>query len=172
MIALYLLAAHLTGDFLLQTRWQAVEKFTDWRARAWHVAGYTLPFIPLAAVYAHHASSAVTFLVALAVLHFATDSRRFLSTVGDVVQWRLDYYRNPRACLKTRLEDYVLRAATSDPSAANLTRLRTMTQGEAMLEAHIDPRWPPPNPWPPMSLMIDQTLHIVQIAVLAGLLLR
>lgn len=130
MIALYLLAAHLVGDFLLQTRWQAALKLTSARVRARHVAGYLIPFVVVLALLRPSWGHAVTFVCLLAVLHFLTDSRRFYSTPGEWIVWAVRRYRY--GWLVLRLE---------------------------------------PNPWPAMPLMIDQSLHLVQIAVLGGLLL-
>ena len=47
MLPLYLIAAHLVGDFVFQTRWQAAAKLTDRYARAAHVSTYLLAFVPV-----------------------------------------------------------------------------------------------------------------------------
>jgi hypothetical protein len=130
VIGLYLLAAHLVGDFLLQTRWQAAQKLVSARVRARHVAAYLIPFVVLLAYLRPSWGRAVAFVCLLAVLHFLTDSRRFTSTPGEWVVWAV------------RRERYGLLVPPLDP-----------------------------NPWPAMPLMIDQSLHVVQIAVLGGLLL-
>lgn len=151
MIALYLIAAHLTGDFLLQTRWQAVGKF-GWTAKACdlrtrHVLAYSLPFMPVAAAYAHGPAELAAFMLLLYALHWLTDSRRFTSTLGDVLAWhgvvgpgdeeRMAVVRDPD---------------TSDEDLRDVMRLE-------------------PNPWAPLPILIDQSLHVVQVAVLAGLFL-
>lgn len=157
MIALYLLAAHLVGDFLLQNRWQAVGKLTDRWLRVQHVIGYLIPFCGLVA-YVHPALwRAAAFLGALAVVHYLTDSRRFYSTLGDVIQWRLDHLTDPVALKREWLEYVVGRAESAGLRAVDVS-------DEAV-------KWPTPNPWPATPLMIDQTLHIVQLAILGGLLL-
>lgn len=173
MIALYLLASHLTGDFVLQTRWQAVSKLTNWRARLWHCVTYTWAFAPVIAARGGTwpgegwlpGPRAVAFDACLFGLHFATDSRRFRSTLGDVVQWRLDYRRNPEVCAAAWLEQEVRSAfaTASEPGWIERARKRVL---------EINTGWPPPNPWPAAPLMIDQTLHIIQIAVLAAVFLR
>lgn len=127
MIGLYLLASHLVGDFLLQTRWQAAGKLNDHVVRARHVGAYTLAFFPVAVTQAPNAQAAYTFLAFLAALHFITDSRRFYSTFGDVFAWRTDPKTRP------------LRLS--------------------------------PNPWTPIPILIDQTLHVAQIAILGGIFL-
>jgi Protein of unknown function (DUF3307) len=139
-LVLYLLAAHLVGDFLLQTRWQAVGKF-GWTPEAiWlrgkHVFVYGACFVIALVPAADHLGN-LAFLASLMLLHFLTDSRRFTSTVGDWIAWNLMW-------------------APREPSGYRPDpRVRPL----------------PPNPWPSLPLAIDQTLHIVQIAVLAGLFL-
>lgn len=39
------IAAHLVGDYLLQTHWMATEKTHRWSAALAHAAAYTLPFL-------------------------------------------------------------------------------------------------------------------------------
>lgn len=163
MIALYLIAAHLVGDFVLQNRWQAADKLTSRRARADHVFFYCVPFVPILMwrFWSHPAVEdqgwrALAFLAALYALHFATDSQRFYSTLGDVVQWRIDFWRDPLV-IKQEWLSYVVQNAGHGPRAADVS-------DEAV-------RWPTPNPWPAIPLMIDQTLHLCQLALLGGLLL-
>ncbi len=142
MIVLWLLVAHLVGDYLLQTRWQAVEKF-GWTRRAMqyrtrHVAAYCVPFIPISIVYGGFHLWIDWFLVDLALWHWLTDAQRFTRTPGEWLVWRV---RAPRVAVD-----------------------RIPMTG--------DPREPlPPNPWPTIGLAIDQTLHLVQIAVLASIFL-
>lgn len=38
------LLAHLVGDYVLQTHWEAVEKVNSWPPAITHAAKYTLPF--------------------------------------------------------------------------------------------------------------------------------
>jgi hypothetical protein len=159
VIGLYLLAAHLVGDVLLQTRWQATLKLRNQRMRAQHVAGYCLPFVPIAVLYGRWSWSPAAFLSLLAVLHFATDSRRFHSTLGDLIQWRIDLWRDPLP-LKRAWLDYALAAADRNPA------IRAIDVSDKAV------RWPTPNPWPPIVLMVDQTLHLCQLAILGGVLLR
>lgn len=143
MLPLYLLAAHLVGDFVLQTRWQAVGKFTDSSLRMRHVWTYSIPFWPIAVAYDEGTRwHGLAFIVGLVLLHFLTDSRRFASTLGDVVAWRMMSGNNVAGTLKK--------------------------PGEA--EQPIYMRLPP-NPWTPIPILIDQSLHVVQLAVLGGLFL-
>jgi hypothetical protein len=143
MLALYLLAAHLVGDFLLQTRWQAIGKF-GWTPEAvWlrgkHVATYGWCFAVALIVAGEADAGAVWFLAALLALHFLTDGHRFERTPGEATVW------------------------------AMLSRER---RREEWPEGHAPRSFQmPPNPWPALPLAIDQTLHVVQIAVLAGLFL-
>lgn len=41
------LLAHLVGDYVLQTHWEAVEKVNSWTPAVTHAAKYTLPFVAL-----------------------------------------------------------------------------------------------------------------------------
>lgn len=99
MIALWLIAAHLVGDYLLQTRWQAVGKF-GWTREAMiyrtaHVLTYLLPFIPIAFVYGGLLGG-VGFIAWLGVLHWFTDAQRFVRTPGEllVFNWKTWRIRN------------------------------------------------------------------------------
>jgi hypothetical protein len=119
VIALYLLAAHLVGDFLIQTRWQALGKLEDAALRARHVLAYSLPFIPIVVVEARTGSQALSAFVLLVVLHYVTDSHRFTTTPGEWLVWHAGLREEPLA----------------------------------------------PNPWPPLPLLIDQALHVCQLAL-------
>jgi hypothetical protein len=157
VLALYLLAAHLVGDFVLQNRWQAVGKLADWRVRTQHVVAYSIPFWPIAAVYGNHPWwHGMAFLFGLYELHYLTDSHRFRSTLGDVVQWWLDWRVDPIHAKREWLEHAIGRETTS---------LRAIDLDDQAV------RWPTPNPWPAAPLMIDQALHVCQLALLGGILL-
>lgn len=152
-LALALLASHLVGDFVFQTRWQAVGKF-GWTAdalalRTAHVFFYGVAFLPVVLWRTLEPHGPATFwrppafFAALLVLHWLTDSRRFTSTLGDVAGW---WFRTPEE-----------RHAEWDGQP-----------GYGKVGTTSDTR--PPNPWPPIGLAIDQTLHVVQLAALAWLL--
>lgn len=145
MLPLWLLAAHMVGDFIFSTRYQAAEKFGSADARTRHVVGYCVPFVPVFLAYAAW-DRALAGLAVLFALHWLTDSRRFLSTLGDVVTWRL---------LRTEQQRW--------DEADSLGLLR---EGGLPL-----PSMPPENPWPPIALFIDQGLHVVQLALVGTLFL-
>lgn len=151
MLPLYLLASHMVGDYLFQTRWQAAAKLKDPWTRSLHVSTYTLAFLPVAFL-APHWQEAVTFLGLLAALHFATDSRRYLSTFGDWFQW---------LCMNDKRKIDEHEKLVPHQTLGTIRRRHLTANGLKM----------PPNPWEPMPIMVDQTLHVVQIAVLAGWLL-
>lgn len=70
----YLILAHLVGDFLLQTEWQAVNKRTSWPALVTHVVIYHA--LVLAAFVWHEGSDRPIVYAAVAVLaltHAALD---------------------------------------------------------------------------------------------------
>lgn len=157
MIVLWLIIAHLVGDYLFQTRWQANGKF-GWTADAmWlrirHVHGYVAAFVPAAFVYAPRLSGAFAFLMFLAVVHFLTDAQRFKSTPGEWLVWNLGIVSDEtKIDAHTRQELLAGMLVSSAPAKADGLRI-------------------PPNPWPSIGLAIDQTLHLIQIAVLAELFL-
>jgi hypothetical protein len=72
MLSLYLLAAHMVGDFILQGEWIASRKLSDWRVRALHVTLYVIPFALI--------SPDARFLASLWALHFLVDCRRWCAS--------------------------------------------------------------------------------------------
>lgn len=146
MLPLYLLAAHLFGDYLLQNRWMARRKLDSRRWRTYHVTVYTLPFLPIVALYAHTWTRGVLFVVLLFVLHWLTDSRQFRSTFGDFIHWHLVVKPEQRR------KEWRHSNGGTDASEAIVGRL-------------------PPNTWPLVSSAVDQTLHVIQLAVLGGIFL-
>jgi hypothetical protein len=106
MPGLDLLAAHMLGDFILQTDDMALRKRGSWRVRALHVTVYCVPFLLLVAWHWPGAGRAVLFVALLWVTHFVVDS-----------------------C-----------------------------------------RWGSGSSWAPKQILVDQTLHVVSLAVLARLL--
>lgn len=162
MIALYLLAAHMVGDFVLQTRWQAERKLGDACVRTVHVLVYSVPFVPIAFYVAPSWRAAVSFLAGLYVLHFLTDSRRVRSTLGDWIAWQLT---GPEG-RADELERVELRKLTVGEYHSAPALLRFRPSPERAARAAV-----PPNPWTPVPILVDQTLHLCQIALLGGLLL-
>ena len=80
LLGLDLIAAHMVGDYVLQTEGQAATKLHDWRARAAHVTTYCLPFVLVAWIYTAALLPTLTFVALLWVTHFITDSRRWASS--------------------------------------------------------------------------------------------
>lgn len=171
MIGLYLLAAHLVGDFVLQTRWQAAGKLADSSLRMRHVWAYAVPFMPIvawrtwgdAAWSSWHTQRGVVFVSLLVLLHFLTDSRRFRSTLGDVVAWRFGGRASASAERRLAL------AHVHDPAVG--FDAATEQRVTALAGAPEPGGFPPPNPWTPIPILIDQTLHMAQLAVLGALFL-
>jgi hypothetical protein len=162
VVALYLIAAHLVGDFIVQDRWRATLKFTDTSALWVHSFWYTLSVAVAAMLSGTDAWKYAAFVFAVFTSHLVIDSRRYRSTFGDVVQWRLGARRDPQDAIAA-WGDYLIQQDGLHAEHEN-TRLTGRDS--------IDPlRWPPPNPWPPTVIMIDQTLHLTVLAVLGGLLL-
>lgn len=80
MLALWIIAAHMLGDFVLQTDNMATLKMHDSEIRASHVSVYCIPFAflaftPVSAGFWH----SVVALVFLWVAHFVTDSGQWAS---------------------------------------------------------------------------------------------
>lgn len=83
MTGLLLLAAHLLGDFWLQTGHMAQFKLVDWRVRTWHVGVYSACFVPVLAWLMVAGDldpvRAAAFFGLMAVAHWLTDCRRWAS---------------------------------------------------------------------------------------------
>lgn len=139
VIVLSLLAAHMLGDFVFQTRWQAELKFTDRGMRAKHVATYAIPFIPIAVAYAPSLWRCIAFISGLMLLHYITDSRRLYSNFGDWLVWQFIQEDEP---MSSRVQ-----------IAPGIWHVPL-----------------PPSQWGPLPMLVDQTLHICQIAALVWLL--
>ena len=73
MISLYIIAAHLTDDFLAQTDEMAQNKFDSRIWRTMHVLTYTMMFLPVVAF----TSLPVLFLASVAIPHWIIDTRRW-----------------------------------------------------------------------------------------------
>lgn len=163
MTGLYLLAAHMLGDFVLSDRWAAARKLDDAFSRTRHVLAYCLPFAPVAFYAAPTWRDAVGFLAALYALHFLTDARRARSTLGDWVAWRL---MPPSRRADEVAESRIRRLQVGDyHSGLALVQIRPSDEQATRTKV-------PPNPWEPIPILVDQALHLCQLALLGGLLLR
>ena len=83
-----LMVAHLLGDFLLQTEWQALNKHgglgrdpVKRRALRMHIATYAIPFLPAFAWIADHHGAGPTTACAVVVLgtHLVQDDGTLLA---------------------------------------------------------------------------------------------
>lgn len=155
MIVLVLIACHMLGDFVLQTRWQASRKLVQASYRLRHVSAYSAVFVPVAvlSVRAGHLPwwHAALFLAGLFVLHYLTDWHRFPSNLGDRLAYTGYWYLHWREIV---------------PASPNFT-----TEQKASGERPPNPPLPK-NPWEPLPILIDQTLHFCQLALLGWLLVR
>lgn len=153
MIVLVLLACHFVGDFVLQTRWQASRKLVQASYRLRHVLTYTGVFVPVAVLYvrAGHLPwwHAPAFLAALFGLHYLTDRQRFPSNVGDWFAHTGYWYLHWRTIVRTS-PNFRDRDKSKRPPRPALSA----------------------NPWATLPIMIDQALHISQLALLGWLLVR
>ena len=82
MYGLDLIAAHMVGDYILQTNHMAINKLQCWKTRAIHVTTYAIPFFGLMLLYEASLIQKVAFVVLLWLTHFVTDSRRWASAEG------------------------------------------------------------------------------------------
>jgi hypothetical protein len=88
------LVCHLTGDFLFQTDWQAVNKHGGLsrdavarRALLTHVVVYTLAFVPAVLWVADHSSAlAIALLAVVFIPHLVQDDARLLIAWNRVVK--------------------------------------------------------------------------------------
>lgn len=168
MIVLYLLTAHMVGDFVIQNRWMAAFKLSDWKIRTIHVFTYSIPFSPIMGFYSNSPLDGFLFGFLLYLLHYATDSHRFRSTLGDVVQWQISRRTEPAAVRRAWVDH--LYGGAGDEALLESWEL-DIRKREARDIAGRTLWMPPPNPWSATPLMIDQTLHICQLALLGGLFL-
>jgi hypothetical protein len=116
-----LLMAHILGDWLLQTEWQAKNKQSNWLALLVHVAIYHI--VALAILiwgFDLDLTAAVLVVVALAVLHALLDRR-------EIVIWlmrtlRITVERKPEGWLLIAV-DQALHLLLLGAAAAVLTNL-------------------------------------------------
>lgn len=79
MIGIDFLAAHMLGDYILQTHDMSQRKLTHAGIRALHVTIYTLCFVPFLWLLNLPLDRCVLFLALCWITHFITDSRRWRS---------------------------------------------------------------------------------------------
>lgn len=93
-----LLIAHVVGDWLLQTEWQAVNKASNWRALFTHVAVYHLVVLA-ALLWRVGAGDPRVYLVVvgLAVVHAVMDRKRSVAWFIRVM--RISVERSPERWL-------------------------------------------------------------------------
>lgn len=78
MRSIVLIAAHLVGDFILQTDEMATQKLHNPRVRAEHVSWYCLPFLVAGIASRANPVRLAAFLPLLWITHYVTDSKRWL----------------------------------------------------------------------------------------------
>lgn len=79
MKSIDLLAAHLVGDYILQTNDEAMNKINDKRKLFKHVTKYTLAFAPATLLSKGSIRQKTLFLLATFIIHAAIDHRRWAS---------------------------------------------------------------------------------------------
>jgi hypothetical protein len=77
--SLDLIAAHMVGDYILQTDGMAKKKLADDRVRFWHVLIYCIPFFVLLETCGPSGGRELAFMAALFIGHYGIDSRRWAS---------------------------------------------------------------------------------------------
>lgn len=91
-----LLMAHILGDWILQTEWQALNKETNWRAMTAHVSVYSaVVLVVLGVRFGWTDASVYAAVVALAIVHVILDRRRPLLWFMRVA--RITVAREPEA---------------------------------------------------------------------------
>jgi hypothetical protein len=87
------LVCHVTGDFLLQTDWQANNKRGGLgrdpvarRALASHIAVYTLVFLPALAWAAHSLPAGIGLAALIALPHWVQDDGRCVAAYAHAVK--------------------------------------------------------------------------------------
>ncbi len=79
MKSIDLLAAHMIGDYILQTNEEAVNKFTDFNQLFSHCIKYTMAFIPFLIVDKSSMDRKMLFGYLMLATHLLTDRRRWAS---------------------------------------------------------------------------------------------
>lgn len=79
MLALWIIALHMFGDFVTQTHNMAQYKFSCWKWRTFHVIIYTVPFIPLAFLLGGTWEPWILILL-IFIPHWILDSRRWVQS--------------------------------------------------------------------------------------------
>jgi hypothetical protein len=74
-----LIAAHMVGDYILQTDGMAKKKLTNDRVRFWHVMSYCIPFFILLEICGPSGGRWLAFMASLFIGHYLIDSRRWAS---------------------------------------------------------------------------------------------
>lgn len=74
MIGLYILLAHLVGDYVLQSDWMATEKTKKWWPAIAHGLVYTIPFILI--------TQSVWALLVICITHIIIDHYRLARHIG------------------------------------------------------------------------------------------
>lgn len=91
-----MILAHILGDWLLQTEWQAKNKASDWRAMFVHIALYHLVLLAtLWLGFSLHGWYTVIIVGGLAVSHAILDQRAFVRWV--IRAFRLSVNREPES---------------------------------------------------------------------------
>ncbi len=101
-----LLMAHLLGDWLLQTEWQAQNKASNWKALLAHVAVYhIIVFIILYFGFSLRAVPVTTIVVALAVLHAILDRKSAVEPI--MIALRITVKRQPERWLAIAVDQSI-----------------------------------------------------------------
>jgi hypothetical protein len=93
-----LLMAHLLGDWLLQTEWQAQNKASNWRAMLSHVVVYhAIVFIVLYFGFQLRAAPTIAVVLVLSVLHAILDRKSVIESI--MKRLRITVHREPERWL-------------------------------------------------------------------------
>jgi hypothetical protein len=118
-----------------------------------HTLVYALCFVPVTLAQHIGLWDSLAFLFLLFVFHGQTDSWTFRSTLGDWIGWQF---------LSKQQREIEHRQAFYGPTKIHI-------QPATIPDHAINSL--PPNPWTSIPLIMDQTIHFIQIAVLAGFFL-
>lgn len=98
-----LLMAHILGDWLLQTEWQALNKATNWRAMLTHVIIYHVIVLAfLVARFGFAEPRVYAVVVVLAVIHVILDRQRPVRQFMRVLRLSVD--RDPEGWLRIAID--------------------------------------------------------------------
>ena len=175
MLSIWLIALHMLGDYVLQTPYMAANKFKSAAVRSVHVLLYSLPLGLFAGVWVRLHGLPVwhsaAFFVGLYVTHWITDMRRWCSDDPLSPQER-EAVKTAQAMMDMTQHDRTELMVSLSPLQKRLVQRfweEMVFDADGRNKASLTQRYKL-MPWCAKPIMVDQTTHMLQLAVLSLLL--